>query len=113
MLAQDQRAEAGSGRTASGSGRDGTRARLPTGTSCGRPERRSSSTTSCDDTMVTSSPCARFTSRSRRWPIIKTLEVLRLDGPSYRLVGTWHDDAAVRAEPFDALALDLAALWAR
>lgn len=46
-------------------------------------------------------------------PVIKTLEVLRLDGASYRLVGTWRDDATVRAEPFDAVAIDLAALWAR
>ena len=46
-------------------------------------------------------------------PIVKTLEVLRLDGASYRLMGTWHDDVEVRAEPFDAIVLDLAALWAR
>ena len=46
-------------------------------------------------------------------PIVKTLEVLRLDGASYRIVGTWHDGARVRAEPFDAIELDLAALWAR
>jgi Uma2 family endonuclease len=46
-------------------------------------------------------------------PIVKTLEVFRLDGESYRLVGTWHDDALVRAEPFDAIELELGALWAR
>jgi Uma2 family endonuclease len=46
-------------------------------------------------------------------PILRTLEVLHLDGATYRLVGTWHDDARVRAEPFDAIELDLAILWAR
>jgi hypothetical protein len=34
-------------------------------------------------------------------------------GATYRLVGAWHDDAQVRAEPFDAVELDLGALWAR
>lgn len=42
-----------------------------------------------------------------------TLEVYRLDGETYRLVNTWKGDAQIRAEPFDAVALDLGALWAR
>jgi Uma2 family endonuclease len=46
-------------------------------------------------------------------PIALTLEVLRLDGATYRLVATHHDDAKVRAEPFEAFELDLAILWAR
>ena len=46
-------------------------------------------------------------------PIVKTLEVLRLDGASYRLIATYHDGVAVRAEPFDAIELDLSVLWAR
>lgn len=46
-------------------------------------------------------------------PIAKTLEVLRLDGDSYRIVGTHHGDSVVRAEPFDAIALELGLLWAR
>lgn len=46
-------------------------------------------------------------------PIVKTLEVLRLDGDTYRILATYHDDAKVRAEPFDAIELELAALWAR
>ncbi len=46
-------------------------------------------------------------------PVVKMLEVFRLDGATYRLVGTWTDDAHVRAEPFDAIELELAALWAR
>jgi Uma2 family endonuclease len=45
-------------------------------------------------------------------PILRTLEVLRVDGPTYRVVGTWRDDAVVRAEPFDAVELHIASLWA-
>jgi Uma2 family endonuclease len=46
-------------------------------------------------------------------PDVKTLEVFRLDGETYRLIYTWRGDAVVRAEPFDAIELELAALWAR
>jgi Uma2 family endonuclease len=46
-------------------------------------------------------------------PIAKTLEVLRLDGETYRIVATYYDDAQVNAEPFDAIVLELGALWAR
>ena len=46
-------------------------------------------------------------------PIVRTLEVLRLEGESYRVIRTWRDDAKVRAEPFDAIELDLAISWAR
>jgi len=46
-------------------------------------------------------------------PLLRTLEVLRLDGPTYRLIATWRGDATVRAEPFDAIELDLGFLWAR
>lgn len=46
-------------------------------------------------------------------PIASTREVLRLDGATYRIVATHHGDAQVRAEPFDAIALELGALWAR
>lgn len=42
----------------------------------------------------------------------RTLEIFRLDGAGWRLVGTLTDDK-VRAEPFDAIELNLAALWAR
>lgn len=41
------------------------------------------------------------------------LEVLRLDGDTYRVVLTAGADDKVRAEPFDAIELDLAILWAR
>lgn len=44
-------------------------------------------------------------------PGAKTLEVYRLEGPSYLVVHTWRDDARVRAEPFDAIELDLRLLW--
>ena len=46
-------------------------------------------------------------------PLAKTLEILRLDGPTYRLAQTFTADAKVRGEPFEVVAIDLAALWAR
>lgn len=46
-------------------------------------------------------------------PVIKTLEVLRLAGDGWRIVGTWSGDARERAEPFDAIELELGALWMR
>jgi len=45
-------------------------------------------------------------------PIARTLEVLRLEREKYMIMATWADDARVRAEPFDAIELDLAVLWA-
>jgi len=44
-------------------------------------------------------------------PIAKTLEVLRLDGNAHRVIATWRESARVRAEPFDAIELDLSLLW--
>lgn len=44
-------------------------------------------------------------------PLAKTLEVLRLDGDTYRVIATWRESARVRAEPFDAIELDLSLLW--
>ena len=46
-------------------------------------------------------------------PLAQTLESLRLDGDTYRSVATSHGDTTVRTEPFDAIELELAALWAR
>jgi len=46
-------------------------------------------------------------------PLVRTLEMLRLDGGTYRLIATYRGDARVRAEPFDAIELELALLWAR
>jgi Uma2 family endonuclease len=46
-------------------------------------------------------------------PAVRTLEELRLDGATYRLVSTSRGDSPVRAEPYDAIDLELALLWAR
>ena len=44
-------------------------------------------------------------------PLAKTLEVLRLDGGSFRIVGAWNGEAVVHAEPFEALGIALGELW--
>ena len=49
-------------------------------------------------------------------PLAKLLEVWRLEegkpsGGQWLRIGTWTGDALVRAEPFDAIELELAALW--
>jgi Uma2 family endonuclease len=41
-----------------------------------------------------------------------TLEVLRLREGSWTIVGVWEDAASVRAEPFEAVELELGRLWA-
>jgi len=46
-------------------------------------------------------------------PIAKTLEILRLENDRSSVIATFHGEAKVRAEPFDAIELDLAILWAR
>lgn len=46
-------------------------------------------------------------------PIVQTLEAYRLERERWSLLGTWRDDATVRVEPFEALGLELAGLWAR
>lgn len=46
-------------------------------------------------------------------PVAQTLEVLHLEGTHYSIVGSWRGGAVVRAEPFHAIEIDLAALWAR
>lgn len=46
-------------------------------------------------------------------PLEKYLEVHRPDGDTYRIVATFTEAVGVRAEPFDAIELDLAAVWAR
>jgi Uma2 family endonuclease len=45
-------------------------------------------------------------------PIARTLEVSRLEQGRWVLLGTWRDEAHVRAEPFADFELDLAGLWA-
>jgi Uma2 family endonuclease len=44
-------------------------------------------------------------------PIAKTLEVLRVDGTAWLLVQTFSGDERARAEPFDAVELELSAYW--
>jgi Uma2 family endonuclease len=45
-------------------------------------------------------------------PETRTLEVFRRAGPAWEVAGTFAADAPVRAEPFEAVELDLARLWA-
>lgn len=44
-------------------------------------------------------------------PIARLLEVFRLEGPRWVLLATHGDDERVRAEPFEAIEIDLLALW--
>lgn len=46
-------------------------------------------------------------------PLLQTLEVLRLDAGRWVLLGTYVDDARVRAEPFEAIELELGVLFSR
>ncbi len=46
-------------------------------------------------------------------PAASLLEVLRLDGSTYRLIATFADDSPCRAEPFEALEFHLGDLWLR
>jgi Uma2 family endonuclease len=46
-------------------------------------------------------------------PIAKTLEVFRLTDSRWLLLDVFRDDARVRAEPFDAVELELGVLWER
>jgi Uma2 family endonuclease len=45
-------------------------------------------------------------------PIVRTLEVYRREGERWLLLATHKGEALVRAEPFDAVPLELGALWA-
>jgi hypothetical protein len=45
-------------------------------------------------------------------PLMQMVEVLRRQDIGWGLVATFEDDAVVRAEPFDAVPLHLAELWA-
>lgn len=46
-------------------------------------------------------------------PEAKTLEVLRLEGSRYSILATFADEPLVRAEPFDAIELELPLLFTR
>jgi Uma2 family endonuclease len=45
-------------------------------------------------------------------PVLQTLEVLCLESRRWTLVATYERNAKVSAEPFDAIDLELGALWA-
>jgi Uma2 family endonuclease len=45
-------------------------------------------------------------------PNAKTIEVMRFSDGHWVLLGTFGDDDSMRGEPFDAVAIDLAPLWA-
>ena len=44
-------------------------------------------------------------------PIARTLEVLHREGGRWTIVSTWSGLVTVRAQPFDAIDLDLSLLW--
>jgi Uma2 family endonuclease len=46
-------------------------------------------------------------------PLARTLEAFALEGGAWRVLGAWRNDARVRVAPFEAMELELAALWAR
>lgn len=45
-------------------------------------------------------------------PTARTLEVLRLEQERWVILATFAGDARIRAEPFDAIELELGLLWA-
>ena len=45
--------------------------------------------------------------------VLRTLEVFRLEGPTWTIRASFRGDAAVRAEPFDAIEVELGLLWER
>ena len=44
-------------------------------------------------------------------PRIRTLEVYRLESGRWSELDTFEGDVKVRAEPFDAIEIDLARIW--
>ena len=46
-------------------------------------------------------------------PEAQTLEILELESKGYRIVEVYSGDARVRAVPFDAVEIELGALWGR
>jgi Uma2 family endonuclease len=44
-------------------------------------------------------------------PIARSLEIFRLDPPGWRLAGSYEGKDRARAEPFDAIELELEAFW--
>ena len=46
-------------------------------------------------------------------PDAQVLEMFALDGASYRLLDVYSGEQQVRAVPFEAIEMELGALWAR
>jgi Uma2 family endonuclease len=46
-------------------------------------------------------------------PVTRTLEAYRLEAERYTVLGVWRGDDMVRVEPFDAVPLELGALWSK
>jgi Uma2 family endonuclease len=46
-------------------------------------------------------------------PVTRTLEAYRLDAERYTVLGVWRGDVVVRVEPFEAVPLELGALWSK
>lgn len=44
-------------------------------------------------------------------PLMRTLEIYRLEGQRWMVVNTYGGEDSVRAEPFEALELDLSRWW--
>jgi hypothetical protein len=44
-------------------------------------------------------------------PLVRTLEVFRLEPGWWSLLGTFTGDGEVRAEPFEVIGLELGLLW--
>lgn len=44
-------------------------------------------------------------------PVARTLEAYALEGPDYRRLGTWEPGDKPRVAPFDAIELELDAIW--
>jgi Uma2 family endonuclease len=46
-------------------------------------------------------------------PIARTIEAYQLEAKRWVVVGAWRDEAVLRLAPFDAIDIELAALWKR
>lgn len=44
-------------------------------------------------------------------PLVRSLERYRIEGDHYAALGTYGEDEVVRLEPFEAIELELRALW--
>jgi Uma2 family endonuclease len=44
-------------------------------------------------------------------PVLRTLEVLRLEAGTWSIVGLYEKDEKIRAEPFEAIEIELSQIW--